>query len=129
MKLTTNFSKEEFDSHDGAQMSNDILGNIKMVAQNLQVLRDYFGKPIKVNSGYRSPEHNAKVGGSPSSQHKLGKAADIVVSGETPERVLETIEQLIDTGQMQQGGLGLYDTFVHYDIRGTKARWDYSKNK
>ena len=41
-----------------------------------------------------------------------------------PKKVYEAIEKLIDKGLMLEGGLGLYDTFVHYDIRGTQARWD-----
>jgi len=45
------------------------------------------------------------------------------------EILYQHIEDAISNGEMLQGGLGLYDTFVHYDIRGTKARWDYRKNK
>ena len=67
-----------------------------------------------------------KIGGVKSSQHVLGKAADIVVKGLEPKLVYEIIEDLIDKGDMLQGGLGLYDTFVHYDIRKTKARWNNS---
>jgi len=52
-----------------------------------------------------------------------GKAADIVVDGIDPIQVKETIEQLILDGEMLQGGLSTYDSFVHYDIRGQKARW------
>ena len=88
---------------------------------------EYFNKPIKVNSAYRSPEHNAKIGGVPKSQHLLGKAADIVVKDMPTDVLYQYIEDAISNGEMLQGGLGLYDTFVHYDIRGTKARWDYRK--
>ncbi|MGV4419604.1 hypothetical protein ACQ1QE_10610 [Ornithobacterium rhinotracheale] len=52
-----------------------------------------------------------------------GKAADIRVDGVTPERLASIIERLIYNGKMKQGGLGIYPTFVHYDIRGTKTRW------
>ena len=56
----------------------------------------------------------------------MGRAADIVVKGMSPLAVHTTIELLIEKGDMLQGGLGLYEKkgFVHYDIRGTKARWD-----
>ena len=55
----------------------------------------------------------------------MGRAADIVVKGMSPLAVHTTIELLIEKGDMLQGGLGLYEIrFVHYDIRGTKARWD-----
>ncbi len=123
MQLTKNFSKSEFESHDGALMPAEALANIKEVAKNLQVLRDFYGLPIIVNSGYRSTRHNTKVGGAPNSQHKLGKAADIVVSGKTPKQVKSDIEKLITSGKMAQGGIGLYNSFVHYDIRGYAARW------
>ena len=52
-------------------------------------------------------------------------AADIVMKNVTPLQTYKDIEYLINTGDMLQGGLGLYNSFVHYDIRRTKARWDY----
>ncbi|MEE4247931.1 MAG: D-Ala-D-Ala carboxypeptidase family metallohydrolase [Kangiellaceae bacterium] len=125
MRLTDNFTLSEFKSRDGALTPKNLLGNILSLADNLQVLRDHFGFPIKVNSGYRSPEHNSRVGGGQRSQHLLGKAADIVIEGISPDDVADAIELLISQGKMQQGGLGRYDDFTHYDIRGTKARWDF----
>lgn len=125
MKLTKNFSKKEFDSKDGSKMPDSVLVNVVRVACNLQRLRDKIGKAVVVNSGYRSESHNRNVGGSPNSQHLLGKAADIRVNGLTPMQIANEIEKLILQGEMLQGGLGIYDTFVHYDIRGKKARWDF----
>lgn len=125
--MTKNFSKSEFESKCGREMPEEVYHNVVKVANQLQYLRDYLNKPIKVNSAYRSPEHNAKVGGVPKSQHLLGKAADIVVKDMPTEFLYQYIEDAISNGEMLQGGLGLYDTFVHYDIRGTKARWDYRK--
>ena len=126
MKLTKNFSKAEFDSKDGAVMPMHVYSNVIKLAGELQRLRDVVGVPIKINSGYRSPEHNAKKGGSKRSQHLYGRAADIVVQGKTPKEVYDLIEGMIACGDMLQGGLGLYDSFVHYDVRGAKARWNYS---
>ena len=122
MKLTENFSKSEFDSKDGAAMPLEVLQNIKELANNLQVLRDHLGKSIDINSGYRSPSHNKKIGVK-NSQHLLGNAADIVVEGYKPSEVAKAIVQLIGEGKMKEGGLKAYATFTHYDIRGTKARW------
>ena len=122
--MTKNFSKEEFDCSDGSEMNIAIYHNMVKVANQLQILRNYIGKPITINSGYRSEEYNASIGGAKNSQHIMGRAADIVVKGMTPLAVHTTIELLIEKGDMLQGGLGLYDSFVHYDIRGTKARWD-----
>ena len=122
--MTKNFTKEEFDCNDGSEMNIAIYHNIVKVANQLQILRNYIGKPITINSAYRSEEYNASIGGAKNSQHIMGRAADIVVKGMTPLAVHTTIELLIEKGDMLQGGLGLYDSFVHYDIRGTKARWD-----
>jgi len=69
----------------------------------------------------------AKVGGKSNSQHLLAKASDIVVKNVSPKEVYNAIEKLIESGKMKQGGLGLYDSFVHYDVRGVRARWNYSK--
>ena len=123
MKLTKNFSLSEFESKDGADMPNAVLENIKEVASNLQALRDYIGEPIKVNSGYRSPKHNKSIGGVKNSRHIKGQAADICVLGMRSRDVVKAIKKLISEGKMKEGGIGTYETFVHYDIRGTKARW------
>ena len=126
MRITENFSKSEFDSKDGAEMPHDILMNVQKLAGQLQILRNNINKPITINSGYRSPEHNKAIGVS-NSQHVLGKAADIKVKGISTRILAALIEDLINDGDMLQGGLGIYDTFVHYDIRKNKARWDYTK--
>ena len=123
--MTKNFNISEFNSKDGSKMPSDVFLNMIKLANQLQILRDYTGRAITVNSGYRSPKHNAKIGGSLSSQHLLGKAADITIKDLKPAEVFMIINELIDMGLMLQGGLGLYEKkgFVHYDIRKTKARW------
>ncbi|MRJ09429.1 DUF882 domain-containing protein [Ornithobacterium rhinotracheale] len=123
MRLSKDFDLKEFESHDGSTTPEFVLKNLQALAKNLQVLRDFLGKPVMVNSGYRSVAHNRRIGGKVNSQHLQGKAADIRVEGITPEKLASTIEKLIYNGKMKQGGLGIYPTFVHYDIRGTKARW------
>ena len=120
----SNFSIKEFASNDGAYFPVDVVVQLEYLIINLQELRNYVGKPITINSGYRSPNHNKRVGGAKNSQHVKGNAADIVIKGYTPKEVSEIIEKLIKSGRMSQGGLGTYDTFTHYDIRGTKARWN-----
>lgn len=124
-KLTENFSLHEFMCNDGSDVPNEYLPNVVELAKNLQVLRDFIKKPITINSGYRSPKYNAsaKVKGAKNSQHLLAKASDLRVSGITPRELANIIERLIKEGKMKQGGIGVYKTFTHYDIRGTKARW------
>ena len=123
MRLTNNFSKEEFDCNNGSEMPQEVFYNIQKVANQLQYVRDFLDKPIKINSGYRSVEYNKSIGGVSNSQHTLGKASDIAIDGINSKTLFDAIEYLISKGDMLQGGLGLYDTFVHYDIRGNKARW------
>ena len=124
--MTKNFKIKEFECKCGCDMPLEVYENIIKLASQLQFLRDYTGRPITINSAYRCPEHNAKVGGSKTSQHLLGKAADITIQSLKPAEVYRIIEDLIDMGHMLQGGLGLYEKkgFVHYDIRKTKARWN-----
>jgi uncharacterized protein YcbK (DUF882 family) len=79
--------------------------------------------PITINIAYRPVFYELSKGRSGNSQHTLGKAADIKVKGFTPQQIADEIEKLIEKGDMLQGGLSAYSTFVHYDIRKTKARW------
>ena len=123
MRLTKNFNLSEFDCKDGTEIPSELLANVLELAENLQVLRDFVGVPIKINSSYRSLSHNANIGGSKSSQHLFAKAADIVIESKSPEQVANIIKALISEGKMKQGGIGVYNTFTHYDIRGHKARW------
>lgn len=102
------------------------MDNVMLLADNLQVLRDHIGKPIRVISGYRSPTYNRKIGGARKSQHMTAKAADIKVTGMHPDEVREAILSLIKEGKMHVGGVGRYTTFTHYDIRGWNARWSGS---
>ena len=124
MKLTQNFSLQEFNCKDGTPVPQKYMANATEVAQNLEILRSFLDKPILISgSGYRTKSHNKKVGGAPKSQHLTASAADISITGLQPMQIAEAIETLIEQGKMKQGGLGVYPTFVHYDIRGTKARW------
>jgi hypothetical protein len=120
--LTPSFSLHEFASR-GTPVPPEYRANVRRVAENLQVLRDQLGRAIGIVSGYRTPEHNTSVGGKTRSQHLTASAADIQVTGLSPAQTYCTIEELIGQGRVRQGGLGIYSTFVHYDIRGHRARW------
>ena len=127
MRLTPNFSLDEFLSKDGSSFPAEIVQSLTILATQLQALRIELGRSITITSGYRSPSHNLKVGGAKDSFHVRGMAADIQVSGMTPKQVYDTIEKLIKEGKMKEGGLGLYKSWVHYDFRGRRIRWDKSK--
>lgn len=87
----------------------------------LETVRLIVGVPVRVNSGYRCPEHNRKVGGAPNSQHVQGIAADI--SAECGWRAL--YEAALRVPAFEEGGIGVYpeSNFVHLDVRPEKARW------
>ena len=125
MKLTENFKKKEFECTDGSEMPIEVQLNIAELAIQLEIIRAHFNAPVKINSAYRSLEYNRSIGSNDTSQHVLGKAADIVVDGYTPDEVADAIEFLISTGMIKEGGVGRYNTFTHYDIRGERARWNY----
>lgn len=124
LQLTKNFTIEEFDCSDGTQVPDEFIDNVTKVAENLQALRDELEESVMITgSGYRSAEHNKKVGGSKESQHLKANGADINAKNKTPKELAKVIEKLIKEGKMEQGGIGVYKGFVHYDRRGTKARW------
>ena len=124
MYIPKYFKIEEFNSKDGAEMPNDVRKNILELIKNMDVIRSTINKPIYVNSGYRSPEHNRNVGGVKNSFHMRGMACDFHVKGMTPQELKNILVDLINKGKITQGGIGIYPTFIHYDIRGTKARWN-----
>ncbi len=86
----------------------------------LENVREHFGKPVTITSGVRCPTHNARVGGVSNSQHVYKTAADFVVSGVAPRTVANYLETLLPN----TGGIGVYSSFVHVDVRKTKARWN-----
>lgn len=112
--LSKDFKVREFRCKDG---SDTILISTETV-QILQKIRDYFSKPITINSAYRTPSHNKKVGGASSSQHVKGTACDIVVKDVPPNAVAAYLE-----ANYSNSGIGLYSTFVHVDTRGRKVLW------
>ena len=127
MKLTNNFNKSEFECHCGCEMPKEVLLQIQKLACQLQYIRDFIRLPMRITSGYRCSSHNKKVGGVSNSQHVLGKASDIQVNDSSPEAIYQVIDTLAEYGHVLQGGLGLYNTFTHYDIRKTRVRWDKTK--
>ena len=134
-QLTKNFNLSEFlyskwfDKETQALVikmyneTNSIQHNIQKLANQLQTLRNELGVPVIINIAYRPVFYEVSKGRDGTSQHTLGKAADITAQGLKPKYVASKIEQLINSGDMLQGGLSAYSTFVHYDIRKTKARW------
>lgn len=114
-KLSTNFRVREFACSDGS----DPIFIAKELVDVLQKIRSHFGRAVTITSAYRTPTRNKAVGGTVYSQHLYGMAADISISGISPEKVGKYAEMLLPN----KGGIGIYDTFTHIDVRTTKSRW------
>lgn len=113
--LTKNFSRSEFACKCGCGYDTVDFETVTI----LQEVSDEFGEPVKITSGCRCFHHNKMVGGKPSSQHLLGRAADIQVKNVDPAAVYEFLNRKYPN----KLGLGEYDTFTHVDTRTGKARW------
>ena len=115
------FNYTEFDSPDvigsGKLMNKDLLDMLDLV-------REKFDKPIVINSGYRTVEHNSSLpNSSPNSSHTKGLAVDIKCTNSTDRYNL--INCLLDVGFKR---LGIAKTFIHADIDKDKAQgvvWTY----
>lgn len=116
--LSAHFSREEFDCMCGCGAANVD----QALIDGLEELRSLLAAPITITSGVRCKRHNANVGGSPKSQHVLGKAADITVRGYTPEEIAAKAKMV---SRFRNGGIGVYPSrwFVHLDVRNGRARW------
>ena len=121
-QLSPAFKVREFRCRDG---SDAIMIDQTLVVL-LQAIREHFGKAVVITSGYRTATHNAAVGGAKSSQHLLGRAADIQVAGVSVEDVAAYAESLMP----DWGGVGRYPVkagrtkgWVHVDTRPNKSRW------
>ena len=109
------FKPHEFDSPDlpgsGIWMDENL---IKIIDQ----IRGFWGEPLHVNSAYRTPAHNEKVGGVKNSQHAKHKAVDLHIDSQEMGDFIE--KYAIDLGI---GGVGRYNTFIHLDT-GRRRYWD-----
>ena len=114
-QLSANFKVREFACRSGA----DAVLIAPRLVMVLESIRAHFGVAVTINSGYRTPEYNAKVGGVARSQHCYGTAADIVVKGQTPEAVAAFARTLMP----DWGGVGVYKSFTHIDVREARADW------
>lgn len=118
MNLTQHFTLEELvfsqtAAREGIDNTPDdeVLGNLFNLAVFLEQCRSKLNKPIFVSSGYRSPELNKRIGGSPTSSHMYGRAADITSSYGTPKEIARALTGL-DYDQL----IVEFDRWVHVSI-------------
>lgn len=114
--VSKNFKVKEFACKDG---SDSLVIDEDFVVSKLQKIRTHFGVPVTINSAYRNPTYNKKVGGASNSYHVKGRAFDIVVKGKTPAEVARYATSIGIKGVIQ------YNTFVHVDSRPNKY---YARN-
>lgn len=114
LNVSKNFKVKEFRCKDGS----DTILICKETVQVLQAVRDYFGRPITINSAYRTSYWNAQVGGAKNSQHMKGTAVDFKVSLIPSWAVAGFLED-----NYRHCGIGYYSTFIHLDFRGYGVLW------
>lgn len=112
---------KELACKDGNSYPSEFIqdGRVYRLATMFESIRQLCGnKPITINSAYRSPEWNRKIGGARHSQHVQGRALDL-----NPPKgfTVRGFYDLIRSNHRELGvnGIGLYKTFVHVDIRET----------
>ena len=127
------FSHSRFDNPsklmictDGTVIPKQFYGNMRRLIKNVKVLADNVSASLHVNSGYRSPNYNAGLEGSAqASNHQFGEAIDISSPTLSSSQLRSKVLELIAAGKMDDGGLGIYNSFIHYDVGGAGRRWDY----
>ena len=124
--LRNNFSKDEFRCKCGCgvykYMDPDLL-------DGLQLLRDNTQRNVKINSGYRCPNHKIERKKKKPGEHSRCTAADIVIEGYTK---IQTLAAVLQIPQFKNGGIGIYPDdnmlLTHVDTRPNRARWSYIGN-
>jgi hypothetical protein len=121
MKLSANFTLDEFlvsqtAARHGIDMTPppEVVDNLRRLCEGcLQPLRAATNRPIFISSGYRSPELNQLIGGSKSSRHQTGEAADFLVSGMTP---YDTCRLIVEMGLPYDQVIHEFGRWVHLGV-------------
>lgn len=113
-KIGQHFKVREFACKDGSQ----IVFIDSYLVSILDILRNQVGKPIIINSGYRTPGRNKLVGGAKYSYHMRGMAADIRIDGMGAKEIANKLNAIIPN----ECGIIVYKTWVHIDTRTKKYR-------
>jgi len=124
MNLTEHFTLEELTHTDHREFDNTPndaeLENIKRLAEFLEQVKTVLGgKPIMVNSAFRSKQVNDAVGSKDTSQHRIGCAADIRVPSMTPDEVVRAV---IESGLPYDQIIREFDRWTHISIPNEPAR-------
>lgn len=115
LKITEHFRAGEF-----ACMDEDTIFVDEELVRILEQVRQHFGRPVIITSGYRNKAYNLRVGGVADSMHKLGMAADFRVMGTKATEVYDYLNQQYPYTL----GIGIYSNWLHVDTRLKKSRWE-----
>lgn len=114
-KVGQHFKVKEFACQDGSQ----VVFIDSYLVSILDILRNRVGKPVIINSGYRTPTRNKAVGGAKYSYHMRGMAADIRINGMSAKEIANKLNEIVPDGC----GIIVYSNWVHFDVRtGKKYR-------
>lgn len=113
-KVGQHFKVREFACKDGSQ----VVFIDSYLVSILDILRNQIGKPVIINSGYRTPTRNKEIGGAKYSYHMRGMAADIRVNGISPKELADKLNKIIP----YECGIIVYNGWVHIDTRTKKYR-------
>lgn len=112
--ISNHFKVKEFACRDGSQ----IVFIDEYLVSILEILRNKIKRPIIINSGYRTPEQNKRVGGARYSYHMRGMAADIRTDGMTAKELAKKLNEIVPN----ECGIIVYENWVHFDVRHSKYR-------
>jgi uncharacterized protein YcbK (DUF882 family) len=143
------FHPDEMRCRDGTPYPDAWAIRLGVLFEALDTIREAYGHPLVVVSGYRTPEHNQAVGGAGQSQHMMGRAVDLRPRLKRPLTVADIhelgrlVERLLEEGKLPAvGGIGIYPLtkrgdgyvpgWIHVDVRprpesGHIARWEGAK--
>jgi uncharacterized protein YcbK (DUF882 family) len=127
--MTTSFVDEEFECHDGTDVPSHLMANLQRLCDVLQAIRNEVGVPLNIISGYRTPGYNQRIQGAIDSAHMTAEAADVRPGrGVSPQELHDTVLEMYRKKKLPGlGGLGIYRTWVHIDVRkaadGHLRRW------
>lgn len=112
-KISAHFNSNEFACKDGSAL---ILIDTDFVKSELEIIREYFNKPMIINSGFRTDSYNKKVGGAKNSYHIKGRAFDVHIDNVAPMAIAEYAERIGIKGIIVYPKQG----FTHLDSRESK---------
>jgi hypothetical protein len=119
--VTQNFRLKEFVCKDNTAVPEHLIDNVRAVAKQLQIVRNHYNKPIRINSAYRTPKYNRSVGGALKSMHLLALAVDTKPLFDIS--IDEYYKTMLELTIFK--GYGIGNTFLHTDLRDTYTIWYY----